>query len=196
MALDRKRSRPYKLSETPCGYCFERYAEVWDHLIPWIHGGRTSESNLYPSCRRCNGLLSDKIFNSIEEKREHVREELIRRGKWKFPGDTSDRGSYINLPSLPTVVPKKKILAKILRSEVSDGRVDAREDFPRNKRARGRWKYLGCGMDGSELFNAFESSSGMIRLIGESGTLFSMGPMPKSIFKRKFPDFPIKYQPK
>src|ERR1051325_5055731 len=58
---------------TPCGYCFEKWATCWDHIIPYSLGGPTHTDNLMPACRACNSMLSDKVFNSIEEKREYVR---------------------------------------------------------------------------------------------------------------------------
>lgn len=58
---------------TPCGYCFEKWATCWDHILPFSAGGPTTDENLMPACRACNGVLSDKVFDSIEEKREYVR---------------------------------------------------------------------------------------------------------------------------
>jgi hypothetical protein len=58
---------------TPCGYCFEKWATCWDHIIPYSLGGPTNTDNLMPACRACNAMLSDKVFDSIEEKREYVR---------------------------------------------------------------------------------------------------------------------------
>lgn len=57
---------------TPCGYCFSQWATVWDHIIPFSYGGRTIDDNLYPSCRACNAIASDKVFDSIEEKRNYI----------------------------------------------------------------------------------------------------------------------------
>lgn len=67
----------------PCGYCFSRWATEFDHLIPWVYGGTEQPSNLYPSCSRCNRLLGSLIFNTLEEKREYVRDTLIARGQWE-----------------------------------------------------------------------------------------------------------------
>ena len=64
---------------TPCGYCFEEFARVWDHIIPWSRGGRTTASNLMPSCRLCNSLLSDFVFDSIEDRRSFVTERRKKR---------------------------------------------------------------------------------------------------------------------
>ena len=70
-------------SPTPCGYCFNTWADTRDHLIPQSYGGRTSADNLYPACRRCNSVLSNKVFESIEAKREYIRSELIRTDRWE-----------------------------------------------------------------------------------------------------------------
>ena len=66
----------------PCGYCFSRWADSRDHLIPRSYGGKSNPKNLYPACMRCNLLLSNKVFNSTEGKREYVRTELIKRNQW------------------------------------------------------------------------------------------------------------------
>jgi len=58
---------------TPCGYCYEREATVYDHMIPRSFGGTNDLSNLMPSCQPCNGLLGDKVFDSIQARREFVR---------------------------------------------------------------------------------------------------------------------------
>lgn len=42
----------------------------------------SDSGNLYPCCKECNNLLSDLIFNSIEEKRAYVRSKRIYRGSW------------------------------------------------------------------------------------------------------------------
>jgi HNH endonuclease len=67
---------------TPCGYCFQRWAVVWDHIKPYSKGGLTTPDNLYPSCRQCNAMLSDSEFSTLGEKREYVRQTLIEKGKW------------------------------------------------------------------------------------------------------------------
>lgn len=99
---------------TPCGYCFNDWATVWDHLQPYSKRGLTIPGNLYPSCKRCNSLLSNLSFPTIQEKREYVRSTLIERGDWNpimegaafmpdvpdsFPEDTED--AEVLQPSLP-----------------------------------------------------------------------------------------------
>jgi hypothetical protein len=51
-------------------------------LQPWSKRGLTVPANLYPSCRRCNAILYNLSFPSIEEKREYARTTLIERGDW------------------------------------------------------------------------------------------------------------------
>jgi hypothetical protein len=73
---------PQLRAAIPCGYCFQEWAYCYDHILPVAHGGTNRKSNLYPACRRCNALLSDKVFGSLEEKREYVQTELKARGEW------------------------------------------------------------------------------------------------------------------
>jgi hypothetical protein len=69
----------------PCGYCFQRWADCRDHILPKSAGGGSDSNNLYPTCDRCNALLGAKIFGSLDEKREYVRTILKRRGIWNQP---------------------------------------------------------------------------------------------------------------
>ena len=72
---------------TICGYCFQRFATGYDHLVPISYGGGIvhSASNLYPSCGRCNSILGNLIFPTVEAKREYVRQKLIKKRKWNLP---------------------------------------------------------------------------------------------------------------
>lgn len=84
----------------PCGYCFQRWATGHDHLVPRAAGGLNTPDNLYPACKRCNSLLGDQIFGSIEAKRAYIQEQLEKRGEWN-PGlpleevNDSTRSTYI-----------------------------------------------------------------------------------------------------
>lgn len=91
MALGRATNTRKRVPDVPCGYCFSAWAQVWDHLIPVSHGGRNQDSNLYPACSRCNALLSDKVFDSIELKREYVRLVLKSRGEWEKDAPSTPR---------------------------------------------------------------------------------------------------------
>ncbi len=61
-----------------CGiWCYESYlqnskAVVIDHAIPFSIGGSNDIDNLVTSCRRCNAIKNDKIFNTFEEAREFI----------------------------------------------------------------------------------------------------------------------------
>lgn len=112
---------PATRGEIPCGYCFSRWATGYDHLIPWSYGGTGEQSNLYPCCRRCNSILGAKIFDSLQEKREYVRNWLIERGEWYNETSTPDP-----MPVLQSSVPAEPP-SKILLPEMPMGRVDVKE---------------------------------------------------------------------
>ena len=74
---------------TPGGYCFDEWATVWDHMMPASNGGKTQPDNLMPCCRGCNYWFSDKIFPSIEAKRE-ARRDFLREMERRL-GEESER---------------------------------------------------------------------------------------------------------
>jgi 5-methylcytosine-specific restriction endonuclease McrA len=87
LAKVRFSGKPYRTTrripkDTPCGYCFDRWATTWDHLLPVSYRLDNSLPNLHPACRRCNNLLSNTMFEKVEEKREYVRTKLTEQGKW------------------------------------------------------------------------------------------------------------------
>jgi HNH endonuclease len=86
---------------TPCGWCFERWATVWDHMTPFSWGGPTEAHNLMPSCVRCNAIVGAKLFNTIEEKREYVRQRYIEKAGGK-------RAVYV-APTAP-LLPEPKVV--------------------------------------------------------------------------------------
>lgn len=64
-----------------CAYCNGEAAEV-DHIIPWSYCQNSDEDNLIASCRVCNSIASNFIFDSLSEKRSYILS--IRAGKkWK-----------------------------------------------------------------------------------------------------------------
>jgi 5-methylcytosine-specific restriction endonuclease McrA len=67
-----------------CGWCFQRVADSVDHMVPRAYKtlGANRPSNLMPSCMRCNLIASDKVFDSIEEKRAYIVAQLRRRGEY------------------------------------------------------------------------------------------------------------------
>ena len=50
-----------------CIYCGGDATEV-DHIIPYSYSQNNNEENLVPACSTCNGLASNKIFDSLIEK--------------------------------------------------------------------------------------------------------------------------------
>lgn len=112
---------------TPCGYCFQDWAVLWDHLVPCVAGGRNSSSNLYPSCARCNGILGDKMFDSLEAKRGWMQDELKRREEWQTPEE-------MRCESVRTVrsgVPTAPIMAEVLSGTVPRPSVEKKAKPPR-----------------------------------------------------------------
>ena len=103
---------------TPCGYCFERWATCWDHLVPYSYDPANEYDNLYPSCRRCNGLLSDLMFATIEEKREYVRKELEKRAERK-----AEQVRRRLLLPLQSKIPKEAPPSTLLLSDLPLGRL-------------------------------------------------------------------------
>ncbi len=66
-----------------CVYCGFQ-ATCRDHVIPvcYTHIKRTNrEVELVLSCTECNTIAGDKIFDSIEEKRSYIHEELKKKYK-------------------------------------------------------------------------------------------------------------------
>lgn len=80
--MPRRRSQPKLRAMVPCGYCFSQWASCYDHILPVSVGGTNRGDNLYPSCQRCNGLLSNMVFPSLDAKRDYVRDVLVKRGQW------------------------------------------------------------------------------------------------------------------
>lgn len=78
----RYHDRPYVPKIPPgtiCGYCFEKLATGYDHILPWSYRHDNRESNLYPACIRCNGVAGNLIFETLDAKREYIREWLARK---------------------------------------------------------------------------------------------------------------------
>lgn len=74
------------MTNEDCIYC-GAYADTRDHFIPWsynhvgkrknVFGKDTIErDNIYPSCKECNCIAGNKIFNTLEDKREYIQECL------------------------------------------------------------------------------------------------------------------------
>lgn len=62
-----------------CLYCGVRKATEVDHVIPWSWHKDNHFLNLVPACKRCNGMLSDSIFPTLEAKRWAAYDMLRRK---------------------------------------------------------------------------------------------------------------------
>jgi len=72
-----------------CVYCGSE-AAVRDHFIPWSynHSGQRRRAkkifkgenkNIVSACRECNGIASNKVFDTIDLKREYIQERLEQK---------------------------------------------------------------------------------------------------------------------
>ncbi len=72
---------PRSSTETPCGYCFSRWATSVDHMVPRAFRVDNRPQNLMPACRYCNSILGAKVFDSIDQRRAYVRAWYDRHEK-------------------------------------------------------------------------------------------------------------------
>ena len=94
------------------------------------HGGTNRKSNLYPACRRCNALLCDKVFGSLEEKRDYVQAELKRRGEWTTSDKmremrggvcTQEEVAEVLQPSLPMATVERSPSQSVVSTSSTEG---------------------------------------------------------------------------
>lgn len=68
--------------DNTCVYC-EFPSEVIDHVIPVKAGGTNRRDNLVASCKRCNLIASDGVWESFQAKRSFIlarrRREVLSR---------------------------------------------------------------------------------------------------------------------
>lgn len=80
-----------------CVYCGDD-ADTKDHIIPitFYHTGNRKDThtrhrgireNLVDCCRQCNSIAGNTYFDNIDDKKEYIREKLIKKYK-----------SLINIP--------------------------------------------------------------------------------------------------
>lgn len=64
-----------------CYYCQDEIAVVLDHIIPYSWEANNDIDNLVPACIFCNAIASDKIFDSLEHKRQYLlnRRKISKR---------------------------------------------------------------------------------------------------------------------
>lgn len=73
-----------------CGYCGYE-ATCVDHIVPFSYGGTDDHDNLLAACGICNSILHNKVFETLEMRREYLRgrygpylQERIRRYRKKI----------------------------------------------------------------------------------------------------------------
>lgn len=72
MAYKRKWDELIEYYGARCFYCQVEIATTIDHVIPYDWDGDNSIENLVPACGLCNALASDKMFETIEQKRQYI----------------------------------------------------------------------------------------------------------------------------
>lgn len=72
----------FERDEFTCQYCGDEACEI-DHIIPVSAGGSDHVMNLVAACRYCNGRVSNRVFDSLEEKKEYLALLSERRIKRK-----------------------------------------------------------------------------------------------------------------
>jgi hypothetical protein len=62
-----------------CLYC-GGVADSIDHVLPWSFRPDNATNNLVPACMECNGIASNLIFQTLDQKVRYVVRERQRRG--------------------------------------------------------------------------------------------------------------------
>lgn len=96
-----KRNRPpkhvqlsiLKAQENRCVYCDQEFGNYvwksgrlcrlrvdWDHFVPYTYSANNRAENFVAACHVCNGLKSDKHFDSIEQAKEYIRARREEKG--------------------------------------------------------------------------------------------------------------------
>lgn len=85
-----------------CFYCSQPFGEmVWykrrlvtltakyDHVSPFAYDQNNDKANMVAACQLCNGWKSDKIFRTIEEVRNYVRQKFYKKTKGHIQEEVS-----------------------------------------------------------------------------------------------------------
>jgi len=89
----RIRDKILVLQQERCLYCnrvfgsmYERNGKIlftklhWDHKVPFAYTQGNAGNNWAASCNICNGIKSDKMFESVGEVRQYVAERRKEKG--------------------------------------------------------------------------------------------------------------------
>ena len=62
-----------------CYYCHKEIATTIDHVVPYSWDQDNDIENLVPACALCNSLASNKMFDSVEHKRQYILGQRKKR---------------------------------------------------------------------------------------------------------------------
>jgi hypothetical protein len=66
-----------------CFYCRKEIATTIDHVVPYSWDGVNDIENLVPACVLCNCIASDKMFDSVEHKRQYILKQRAKRSNMR-----------------------------------------------------------------------------------------------------------------
>ena len=78
--------RHRRIDADHCVYCGERPRDL-DHFVPISRAAELTEAGIeftklvVPACNECNLLASDKIFQTLKDKRQFIQAKLAKRYK-------------------------------------------------------------------------------------------------------------------
>lgn len=108
-----------------CQYCGD-YGNVVDHILPVNYKDIAKKDNLITSCRTCNSILSDKVFDTFLDKWEYVinkrynkmqkRIQKIQKMKSKIKLEMKLQRKYIDNKKYYNIILDISNLLKSLRN--------------------------------------------------------------------------------
>lgn len=85
---DKRRRQVLDRDHYLCQYCGDPAFEV-DHIVPYTWSIHNDERNLVASCKRCNLVAGNKVFDSFEQKQKYIIERRNKKGEdAKYLGHT------------------------------------------------------------------------------------------------------------
>lgn len=78
---DKERTAILERDGYVCAYCLGIAEEV-DHILPWSWNKNDDADNLAASCRDCNRIASNKVFETAQEKFEYIN-AVRKNPKWQ-----------------------------------------------------------------------------------------------------------------
>lgn len=93
-----------------CVYCFGP-ASVVDHIVPYNYSQDDSDDNLVAACQWCNAHASDKVFDTLAEKRDYLQERrtnYLRAGSRKNARGNPSTSRAVLLTGIVASTPRKR----------------------------------------------------------------------------------------